>query len=139
MILNLGGKLIDLGDDILKAAYPLVCGDCHLLVGTVVRPIEDDELLSGYACGDMLNGMGQLVASAQSPTPCLAPAVNKITMSVHAEVKGQEGAGVSKCVSVACEEHTLVIMTQIIFISGIMAAYRMEAQKRGETDTEDIE
>jgi hypothetical protein len=133
MILEIGGRKIDFGDNnTFKVVFPLLCGEQQVLVSTTVEKIDDDDLLSSYSCGDMLNDIGQLMAS----TKCSEPSLHKITMDVHIQPKDRDFSEVSSCSAIACGQHTFTTMLQTLFISGIVSAYRMEALKRGKLEDE---
>jgi hypothetical protein len=133
MILEIGGRKIDFGDDnTFKVMFPLLCGKQQLLVSTSIETIDDDDLLSSYSCGDMLNDIGQLMAS----TKCGEPALHKMTMDVHIQPKDKDFSEVGGCSAMACAKHTFTVMLQTLFISGIISAYRMEALKRRKDEDE---
>lgn len=127
MILEIGGRKLDFGDNnTFKIVFPLLCGEQQLLVSTAIEVIEDDDLLASYSCGDMLNDLGQLMAT----TKCGELASNKVTMDVHIQPKGRDFSEVGSCSAMACPKHTFTVMLQTLFISGITSAYRMENLKK---------
>jgi len=131
MILEIGGRKLDFGDDnTYKFAFPLSCGKSQLLVNTTIEVIQEDNLLSCYSCGDMLNDIGQLMAS----TKCTASALNKISMEVFIQREGEEHSEASACAALACQEHTFMTMMQALFVSGMVTTYRVEYMKSKENN-----
>ena len=127
MIFEIGGRTLDFGEDnIFKFAFPLTCGKSQLLVDTTIEKVQDDDILACYTCGDMLNDIGQLMAS----TTCGASALNKLTMEVYIQRDGKKHSEVGKSSALACQQHTFMVMMQTLFVSGMITTYRVEYMKR---------
>lgn len=127
MIFEIGGRKLDFGEDnTFKFAFPLACGKSQLLINATIETVPDDDILACYSCGDMLNDIGQLMAS----TKCGAGALNKISMEVYIQREGEKHSEVSTCAALACQEHTFMVMMQTLFVSGMVTTYRVEYTKR---------
>jgi hypothetical protein len=134
MIFEIGGRTLDFGEDnAFKFAFPLTCGKSQLLVDTTIEKVQDDDILSCYSCGDMLNDIDQLMAS----TECGASALNKLTMKVYIKRDGKKHSEVGSCSALACQKHTFTVMIQTLFVSGMVTTYRVEYMKHQTKESEE--
>ncbi len=133
MIINFSGFEFDLGDDEkkLETAFPLTFDGHQLIVKATVEDLEEDEILGHYACGDTLNNAGCLVAATQcSDAPHKKIVLDMIVRTVdddedNLEPSPDEIIQVHKSTTVTCEEHAIVSLMQVIFMSGLLASREM--------------
>lgn len=122
MILEFGGQKFELEANELKALFPLSYGDKRIVVSILMETLEDEEMLSHFSCGDIVNEVNQLMASAdcdQSPT-------YKLTMEILIEVEGEEKVEAGACTAISCQEHSFIGMLQVLFMSGLITSYKIK-------------
>lgn len=127
MIIDLGGYEFDLGDEEnkIEVAFPMTFDGNHLVIKTTLEKMEEDDILLHYACGDTLNYMGQLVAGTQ----CNECPEHRISMEMvvrSMENEEEEFYQLHKSVTVTCREHALISLSQVIFMSGLLASREIQ-------------
>ena len=123
MKLEFGGHNFEFEGDELTVMFPLSYRDKHLVVSISMTTIEDDEMLGHFSCGDIINESSRLMACADCDT---SPSY-KIEMEI-AIVSGENNDKVEMgmCTAVSCQEHAVMEMLQVLFMSGLITAYQLK-------------
>lgn len=122
MILEFGGQKFEFEADELKALFPLCYGDKRIVVSILMETLEDEEMLSHFSCGDIVNEVNQLMASAD----CDEPPAYKLTMEIYIEMEGEERIEAGTCTAISCQEHSFIGMLQVLFMSGLITSYKIK-------------
>ena len=122
MILEFGGQKFEFEADELRAVFPLSFGDKRMVVSVLMEPLNDEDVLSHFSCGDIVNESTQLMASAD----CDAGPTYKLIMEIAIETEGEEGVEAGTCTAISCQEHSFIGMLQVLFMSGLVTSYRVK-------------
>ncbi len=136
MIIDFGGFEFDLGEENVKieTVFPLSYEGYQLLVKIGLEQLDSDDLFQHYSCGDTLNHLGQLVAG----THCKDEPTFRINMKLVTRTAGEEEeekiivenlgeiVQVHESTTVACKEHALVSLLQVIFMSGLLISQELQ-------------
>jgi hypothetical protein len=122
MLLEFSGQGFEFEGDEFKAMFPLSYGNEYVTVSMVMVPIGEEDILGYFNCGDVVNEVSQLMASAD----CDAPPSYKLTVEIFIETEGEEKVEMGTCTAAFCKEHSFVGMLQVLFMSGLVTAYRFK-------------
>lgn len=131
MIIDFGGFEFDLGEENvrLETVFPLSYEGYQLIVKLSLEQLDKDDLFRHYSCGDTITPLGQIMAG----TRCKCGPAFKIAMELiirpteeedQLEIpeESEEIVQVHESTTVACKEHALVSLLQVIFMSGLLVS-----------------
>lgn len=132
MKLDINGQSFEFNEDEFAVMFPLHYRDKRLVVAATMTSIDEEEVLSHYSCGDILNELNQLMASAD----CDAAPTHRLTMEILIETEGEEKIEMGTCTAISCQEHAFVGMLQVLFMSGLITSYKLDTDGN-EQDTKE--
>lgn len=128
MIIDFGGFEFDLGEENVRieTVFPLSYEGYQLIVKLSLEQLDKDDLFRHYSCGDTVTPLGQIVAG----TRCKCAPAFKISMELIIRPAGgdeqleesEEIVQVHESTTVACKEHALVSLLQVVFMSGLLVS-----------------
>lgn len=124
MIIEFGGQAFKFEKE-FKVTFPLSYGSRRLSVSITITALEDEEFLSHYNCGDVINEASQLMASAD----CHAEPAYRLAMEILIETEGKEAKESGTCTAVSCQQHAFLTMIQVLFMSGLVTSPKLRDDK----------